>query len=176
LPSRDTMIFFATSVSLRQKRGVIMAKTRQIQGKGADTREKGFFAWFAGLFQSKPPTVIVENEPFALRLTALEGKEDERKGYYRLIFDREDGETFQCIVDARMCERLSNDLIRAAAHLTMKTAGDASGVVEVKTGQAFDHDAHRAQYELESVAREEARRVEEARRAEEEAKKKAATK
>jgi hypothetical protein len=154
-----------------------MAKTRENEGKSKVRSETGFFAWFAGLFQPKAPTVIVENEPFALRLTALEGKEDERKGYYRLVFDREDGETFECIIDARMAERLSNDLIRAAAHLTMQTRGDASGIVEVKTGKAFDHDAHRQQFELENVAREGERREEERRREEEiEAKKKAAAK
>jgi hypothetical protein len=114
---------------------------RQNQGKALGTRRAGVFAWIVALFRGR------KLDPFAERLAIWEGTPDEKPGYYRLTFTREDGEAFSCIVDARPAQALSNDLLRAAARMTLRTRGDASGAVEVATGQGFDYEKSRAEYE-----------------------------
>jgi hypothetical protein len=109
---------------------VIVEKTRDFEGKNEANVLARLLAWFLAFFRPKVGG-RAGRAPNSERIFSWKGvPEPDRTGYWRLSFEREDGERFSFIVDARPARKMSDDLMRAAVKMSLDVHGDETAAVE----------------------------------------------
>lgn len=108
-----------------------MEKTRDFEGKNEVGALARLLAWFLAFFRRPKALALTKAAANSERIFSWKGApEPDRTGYWRLSFEREDGERFSFIVDARPARKMSDDLMRAAVKMSLDVHGDETAAVE----------------------------------------------
>ena len=122
-----------------------MEKSTQNPGKSQGGIVARAFAWFVALFVGVSRG-SGGSDPNAERIHSWSGDPlPERKGYFRFTFQREDGQSFSFIIDARPAERMSTDLITSAAKMTLAVSGSTPDYAD-RGDSRFDIEEKRAEF------------------------------
>jgi hypothetical protein len=109
---------------------VIVEKTRDFEGKNEAGVLARLLASFLAFF-GRPKALASSGAANSERIFSWKGApEPDRTGYWRISFEREDGERFSFIVDARPARKMSDDLMRAAVKMSLDIGGDETAAVE----------------------------------------------